>query len=218
MTGGCLRALAARIGCLVLLLAAAAGALIYREQVVAVYRRARGLPPPTRAEYVTASPDGARRADAALERLTRRGGPAFVDLGAADLAALVESALARTRPRVFDSVRVGLLENEVRVRGSLDVSGVPRNVLGPLSGAIGPREPVEIGGPLRADSAGRVLWRITAVSVRDFPFPRSTIPSLIRQLRVPGVENGELPLPDLGPVGDVRVSPDGVRVYRSAPR
>ncbi len=215
--GGCVRGVA-RIGCLVVLVALAAGAYIYREQVVAVYRGVRGLPPPAKGEYVAASPDGARRAEAALERLTRRGGPAFVDLGAADLAALVEAALARTPPRVFDSVRVGLLENEIRVRGSLDVSGVPRNVLGPLSGAIGPREPVEIGGPLRADSAGRLLWRVTALSVRDFPFPRSTIPSLMRQLRVPGVENGEMPLPGLARVGDVRVTPGSVRLYRATPR
>jgi len=218
---GCLRAMFARVGCLVVLVLLAVLGWIYREQVADVYRRLRGLPPPAEAAYVAPAASPAQ-AEAALDRLARRGGPAYVDLSAADVGALVVAALARAggggERRVVDSVTVGLLEGEVRVRGSLDMSGVPRNLLGPLQGAIGPREPVVIGGPLAVDSSGALVLRVTTLRVKDFPFPRSTIPALVRQLRFPGARENLVPVPGLTGVGDVRVSAASVRFYRSASR
>jgi hypothetical protein len=214
---GCLRQLFVQVGCLVLLVAGAALGFVYREQVVDVYRRLRGAPAPVEAVYAAPAPEGAERARAALARLGRGGGPAFLDLGAGEVAALIEAALAEAPRRVFDSVRVALLEDELRVRGSLDVSRVPPSVLGPLSGAIGPREPIELGGAVKADSLGEVWLRVRLLRVRDFPFPRSTLPALLRQLRVPGAVGAAVPLAGIGPVGDLRVRPTAVRVYRRTP-
>lgn len=215
---GCLRTLFVQVGCLVVLVAAAVLGFIYREQVVAVYRRLRGLPPVAEAVFVGPAPGGADRATAALERLVRPGGPAYVDVGAAELAALVDAELARTPRRVFDSVAVALGEDEVMVRGVLDLSGVPRQLLGPLASGFSPREPVVAGGPLAVDSAGTARWEIRSLRVRDFPFPRGTVPAIVRALRLPGGRDGALPLPTPGPIGDVRVSAAGVRLYRAAPR
>jgi hypothetical protein len=212
---GCLRSLVARIGCLVFFIALLFFGWVYREQVVAVYRHLRGLPPRADAAYVMPAPDAAP-AQATLARLERRGGPAYVDLSAAEVGALIEAAIARGGRRVVDSVQVGLLENELRVRGSLDLSSVPRSALGPLSGALDPREPIVLGGPLAVDSTGRLILRVTTLRVKDFPFPRSTIGALVRQLRIPGAEGNAVPVPGLTGVGDVRVTPAHVRFYRSA--
>ncbi len=216
---GCLRRLFVQIGCLVFVIAALVFGFIYREQVTAIYRRLRGLPPPAETTVFTpAAAGGAARARESLRQLARRDGQAYVDISAADIAALVEGELARAPRRVFDSVAVGLTDDAVRLRGVLDLSEVPQRVLGPLSSGLSRHEPVTAGGPLSVDSTGVVVWTLTSLKVKDFPFPRSTIPAILRALRIPGAENGSLPLPLGQAVGDVRVSPAGVRLYRAVPR
>lgn len=216
---GCLRRLFVQIGCLVFFIAALIFGFIYREQVTAIYRRLRGLPPPAESTvYTLPAFGGAARARESLRQLARHDGQGYVDLSAGDIASLVDGELARAPRRVFDSVAVALTADAVRLRGVLDMSEVPQRVLGPLSSGLSRREPVTAGGPLSVDSAGRVLWTLTSLKVRDFPFPRSTIPAILRALRIPGAESGSLPLPVGQAVGDVRVSPAGVRLYRAAPR
>lgn len=214
---GCLRSLIAQVGCLVVLVALVFFGWVYREQVADVVRRLRGQPPKADVVWVQPAADTAE-AQEALAQLARRGGPAYVDLTAADVGALLDAALARTGRRVVDSVRVGLLADELRIGGSLDLSGVPRSALGPFQGVLGSREPVVIGGPLAVDSAGRLVMRVTTLRVKDFPFPRSTIPALVRQLRIPGVEGNAVPVPGITGAGDVRITADRVRFYRSAQR
>lgn len=215
---GCLRSLFTQIGCLVFFVAAAALAFVYREQVVEAYRRLRGLPPEAAIEYVAPQPGDARAAESRLEQLSRRGGPAFVDLSAAEVAGLIAAALDSAGVRGFDSVQVALGDGELLVRGSLDTRGVPREALGPLRGAIDARERLSFGGPLGADSAGALRWTLVELSVRDFPFPRATIPALLRALRVRGADGAVVPVPAPAGVGDVRIRPGSLRAYRSTPR
>lgn len=215
---GCLKALFVQVGCVVILIAAAIFGWIYRRDLMDAYRRVRGLPPAVAVVYVAPQSGDADRARAALEQLNRRGGPAYVDLTAGEVAALVDAALANVPRRAVDSVRVALAADEVTVRASLDLSDVPPRLLGPLAGALERREPVVVGGGLAADSAGHVLWTITALRVKEFPFPRSTIPAILRALKVPGLAGRAVPIPAPAAVGDVRVSPEHVRLYRASPQ
>ena len=210
---GCLKAMFVRAGCAVMLVVALIAAFIYREPLWEYARQWKGSAGEV---YVAPAVDGAAKARAALGRLERRGGPAYEDLTAADIAALVEAALARTGRRALDSVRVALIEGEIRVSGSLDLSGVPRHLLGPLSGAMRDREPAAIGGPLSVDSSGHLVLTVTYLKLRDFPFPKGTIPRILGAAQVPGAEGARVPLPGTTTVGDVRVTPSYVRVYRSA--
>jgi hypothetical protein len=212
---GCLKAMVVRAGCAVMLVVGLIAAFIYREAIWDYAQQWKG----SRGEvYVAPAPEGAAKARAALTRLEQRGGPAYEDLSAADIASLVESAMARGDRRPFDSVQVALLEDEIRVTGSLDLSGVPRNLLGPLSGAMRERERGAIGGPLSVDSSGHLVLTVTYLKLRDFPFPKGTIPRILAAAHVPGLEGARVPLPGTTTVGDVRVTPAYVRVYRSAQR
>lgn len=215
---GCLKALFVQVGCLVLVIAAAVFGWIYRRDLAELYRRVRGLPPAAPVGYAVPEAGDAERARAVLTRLGERGGPAFVDLTAAEVAGLVESELERVPRRVVDSVRVGLATDEIRVMASLDLSEVPARLLGPLAGALDRREPVLVGGALAADSAGRLWWTVTALRVRDFPFPKGTIPAILRALRVSDLRDAAVPIPVPAPVGDVRVRPAQVRLYRATPQ
>jgi len=211
---GCLKSIAYQIGCLIVGLALLVLAVIYREQVVALYHKLRGTQPHSDIVYLAARPDSRREADELLDRLQRRGGPAYVDLEAHHVAALVEQALGGG----LDSIQVGLGESEVRVRGLLDLRSVPRDILGPLRNMVDDREPVVIGGGFDADSTGRLRVNVTTLSIADFPFPRAMIPRLLREARVRGLEGARLELPGIRGVGDVRIDANRVRLYRSVPR
>ena len=210
---GCLGALVRQIGCLVLLVAAVVLAVLYRRPLWEAYQRIRGARPPVAAVYEAPGPGGARAAAERLAGLSRPGGPAYVDLSAADVAALLDRDVVRASDRLFDSVRVALDSDVVMVRAVLDLSRLPHDFLGPLSGSFDAREPVETGGALLASAGGTVRWVPDRLHIRDFPIPRQGIPSLLRSLHVASPDGG-VTLPGITGVGDVRVVPERVRVYR----
>jgi hypothetical protein len=211
---GCLKAIFVQVGCLVILVAAAVFGFLYRRQLWDTYRRFRGEKPAAAVGYAAPVPQLGARAEDALARLERRGGPAYVDLTAAEIAALLDRDLVRGSDRVFDSVQVALDSNVVLVRGQLDLSRLPRGFLGPLASSFSGREPVEAGGALVAAPGGAVRWRPDRLRIRDFPFPRRVIPALLRSLHVAAPGDSGVTLPGLRGVGDVRVTPERVRLYR----
>jgi hypothetical protein len=213
-----MKRLLAGIGCLVVLAAAALGGWVFHDRLAAVYRRVRGLPEPAPVVYAMPEAGGAARAAARLGELARRGGPAYVDLSAGDLATLIDRQLARVPRRAFDSVGVALGDQRVRVRGTLDMSVLPRTLLGPLIQGLGQHEPVVAGGPLSVPTPGRVMWTIDELAIRDFPFPSSVIPAIVGALHLPDARGAAVPIPLPALAGDVRVSPQRVRVYRAAAR
>ena len=210
---GCLR----RLGCLVLLVVAVAAAFLYRDRLAAVYRRIRGVRAPAPVVFTPPAPGAAGQAEDALGRLQRPGGPAYVDLTAAQLAGLLQRQLAPGPRPVLDSVAVALDTGRVEVRGSLDVSVLPKALLGPLAAGLGAREPVTAGGTL-AVTGGQAWWTIDALRIGDLPMPRAAVSRLLKAMDVPGARGAAIPLPLPAGVGDVRVSPSGVRAYRASAR
>lgn len=215
---GCLKNVLAGVGCLVVLIAAAVVGFIYRDDLAHLWRRVRGVPEPAPVVYVLPTTGGAEHAEAALHELARRGGPAYVDIAPAELAALIDRELARSPRRVFDSVAVALGDQRVQVKGSLDMSLVPQRLLGPLAEGLGRHEPVAAGGVLAAAPDGRLRWTLDQLVIRDFPFPKSVIPAVVRSFGLADSRDGAVPIQLPVPIGDVRVSPTHVRLYRSAAR
>jgi len=121
--------------------------------------------------------------------------------------------VVRPSGRILDSVRVALDSNVILVRGVLDLSRLPRDLLGPFSGSLNGREPVESGGALAAATGGALRWIPDRLRIHDLPIPRRGIPALLRSLHVAAAEGG-VTLPGVTGVGDVRVSPERVRLYR----
>ncbi len=140
-----------------------------------------------------------------------------MDLTAAQVAGLLERQLAPGPHPVLDSIGVSLGDGRVAVRGSLDVSVLPREVLGPLAVGLGSRQPVTAGGTL-AVTEGQVGWTIDALRIGDLPVPGAVIPRLLRAMGVPGLRGSAVPVPLPAGVGDLRVTPRYVRAYRVSPR
>jgi hypothetical protein len=215
---GCLKNVLAGIGCLVVLGAAAVLGFMYRDRLAQLWGRFRGVREPPPIVYVTPAPGGAAHAEAGLRDLARRDGPAYVDLAPADLAALIDRELARMPRRVFDSVTVALDSPRVLVKGRLDVSEIPQRLLGPLADGLGRYEPVTAGGVLASGPGGTLRWTLDRLMIRDFPFPGSVIPAVVRSFGLADTKDAAVPIPLPVPVGDVRVSRGGVRLYRSTAR
>lgn len=215
---GCLRQLFVQIGCLVVLVAAVVLGFLYRDQLGAIYRHIRHLPPPAEEAHFVPPAVGAAgvpAARAALARLAEPGGPAWIDLSPAQVGALLEERLRSTGQRgAVDSLSVAFVGDEARVRGIVDLSGVPRGALGPFAGSLDRHQPVMLGGIFSADSAGRVWWSVTRLVVGDFPFPRGTIGAVLRQLHVPELAGSAIPLPLHERVGDATVRQGALRLYR----
>jgi len=212
---GCLKALFVQVGCLVLLVAAAVLAFLYRKPLWDAYHRWRGAKPPAAVTYTAppSDPAAVRRAADQVTRLARAGGPAYVDLTAADVAGLLDRYLVQASGRVFDSVSVALDSNAVLVRGLLDLSRLPHDALGPFGSVLSGREPVESSGALLPGTGGSVRWLPERLKVHDLPIPKKGIPALLRSLHVEAAQGG-VTLPGVSGVGDVRVSPERVRLYR----
>jgi hypothetical protein len=215
---GCLKNVLAGVGCVVVLAAAAVLGFMYRDRLAHLWRRVRGVHEPPPIVYVAPAPGGAAHAETSLGQLTQRGGPAYVDVAPADLAALIDRELARMPRRVFDSVAVALDSPRVLVRGRLDISAIPQRLLGPLAEGLGRYEPVTAGGVLAAGADGTLRWTLDQLVIRDFPFPASTIPAIVRSFGIARAQGAAVPIPLAMPVGDVRVMASRVRLYRAVPR
>lgn len=212
---GCLRGLLAQIGCLVVLVLLLVLGYVFRDQVGALYRSFRNLPPPEEsAPYVAPDSGGREGVTRGLDLLARGGAGDYMDIPPGQIAAIIDARLGAAGRRVVDSVRVALVAPEVRVRASVDLARVPRGALGPFAGAMDGRQPVVIGGEFGADSTGRLLLTVQSLTVGTFPFPRGTIGAVLRALNVEGVEGRTVPVPMEQRVGDARVRGRVLRLYR----
>jgi hypothetical protein len=215
---GCLKNVLAGVGCVVVLAAVVVVGFIYRDRLAHLWHRVWGGREPPPIVYVLPAPGGAAHAETALHDLTRRGGPGYVDVAPGDLAALIDRELARMPRRVFDSIAVALDSPRVLVKGRLDVSEIPQRLLGPLADGLGRYEPVTAGGVLAAGPDGTLRWTLDQLMIRDFPFPKSVIPAVVRSFGLADAKDAAVPIPLPMRVGDVRVSRTGVRLYRASAR
>lgn len=137
-----------------------------------------------------------------------------VRLTAPELASLIGDGLDQRVRRELDSLSVTLGDGRVAVAGRIRTSGLPRDLLGPLTGALAEREWIRAAGSLEVVGPGRMEWRVEAFQVRDFDFPREMVPKIIGVVGGAGRDSVlAVTIPE--GIGRVRVQPDGVTLYPS---
>jgi hypothetical protein len=102
-----------------------------------------------------------------------------VVLTPSEFASLVGSGMDRRLRGELDSLRVELLDGEIRVSARLRTAALPPGMLGPLAGALGPTEPVDATGPVRVTRPGEGEWRVRTFRLGDFPVPDEMVPHLV---------------------------------------
>ncbi|HEX2781481.1 MAG TPA: hypothetical protein VHM30_18400 [Gemmatimonadaceae bacterium] len=209
-----------KIGCLVVLLLGVVVGWLLRDQI---FRGSRSESSATAAAgWERLSPEGSARMRTALANLQKPRGPVFVTVRPADLASYVYEQLARQLPPSADSVEAGAFGERLYVRASVKPSDFGgSDVLGPLAGFLSERERMQFGGAFRIIRPGLAEFRVQEIRFRDFPVPSGAIPRLLRRIekgaRPAGVSEDGLPLVVPSYIGDVRVEPGRVTLYRSAP-
>ncbi len=168
----------------------------------------------------TAPGDTGRPGEAALQAATSKidslnGWRAdSVVLTASEMASLIGAGLDRRVREDLDSLAVTLGEGRIEVAALIRTAGVPREVLGPLAGALADWEPITAAGTVQVTGPSRAEWRVDAFRARDFEFPREMVPRIVG-LVAGQARDGALPILIPQGIGGVRVYPGGVTLYSS---
>lgn len=210
-----------RIGCLVVLALGVIVGWLLRDRLFS------GLRSPVESTTAAASwepltPEGAARMRTALATLQKPRGPVFVTVRAGDLASFVLQQLVRQLPPSADSIEAAAFGDRLFVRASVkpaDFGG--RDVLGSLSSFLSDRERMQFGGTFHILRPGLAEFRVQEVRLHDFPIPPRAIPRLLQRIergaRPAGLSPDGLPLVVPDYIGDVRVEPGKLTLYKSTP-
>lgn len=208
-----------RLGCLVLILVAAVVAWLTRERWQPRVFGERGSVT-VAWEPVTAA--AGARAREGVASLRRSGGPAYVSLTAAEVASLLAVESGYGLPAALDSVMAAIDDDRVRLRALVPLDAIRGlDALGPLSGLLDTREPIELGGTLAVVHPGLAEFRVGSVMLADLSLPQAAIPRLLARLdprqRPQGIAPEGIAISIPEHVGEVLVARGRVTLYRRAP-
>ena len=208
---GCLTAPFRLLGCLVLV-AALGLAWLYRDrlehEVRQVIDRVRDVAPSSGGRPGVSALESA---NAKVDSLNGWRADSVV-LTPSEFASLVGSGMDPQLRGQLDSLRVELLDGEIRVSARLRTAVLSPELVGPLAGALGPTEPVDAAGPVRVTRPGAGEWRVRSFRIGSFPVPDQMVPRLVGQaLGDPDRTTVPVKVPE--GVRAIRVRPGGATLY-----
>ncbi len=132
-------------------------------------------------------------------------------LSASEVASMIGSGLDPSLRSQLDSLQVELQDGSITVKARLATARLPKELIGPLSMALKPTEPIQAAGPLTVVAPRQAEWALRSFSIRGFPLPHDAVPQLVsKALGDPSSKDG--PGPDPG-----RDSGDSPAAYRRHP-
>jgi hypothetical protein len=214
---GCLAAPFKFVGCLGLLAALFIGWL-YRDRLTSEARQLFGSIAGKEAPAAAGRP-GSRSLTTARAKIDSLNGwrADSVVLSASEVASMIGSGLDPSLRSQLDSLQVELQDGSVTVRARLATARLPKELVGPLSMALKPTEPIEAAGPLEVVGPGKAEWALRSFSIRSFPLPRDAVPTLVsKALGQPGKRTVPVRIP--AGIRQIRVQPSGAILYGAPPR
>ncbi len=155
--------------------------------------------------------------------LAARDGPAFVTLGAGDLAALLASGLPKQLPKSASNVQLALDGDQLLVRAAIDVTEIAGDgTLGRLLGtAMSGRDSVRFGGTIEPLRPGFAQYRVEALRLKGMNVPTRLIPTFIgamrRGPRAVGLADNALAVPLPRTIADLRIANGRLTLYKAVP-
>lgn len=214
---GCMRTL----GCLIVIVFLAVVAFFTRD------RWLHFLPGKHAAATATSvwqplTPDGAKRARVALDRLRSPRGAVYVNVAPGDLGAYILEELAKSLPPSADSIEAAAINERLYVRAVVKTSDLGASgALGPLAALLGERERIQVGGGIRIIRPGFAELQVKEMKIGSLNVPQTLIPRVIRQIskgqRSPDLSPDGLALKTPDYIGDVRVSTGTITMYKTLP-
>jgi hypothetical protein len=208
---GCLTAPFKSLGCLGLIVLLGLGYL-YRDRLEVearkIIHRIQGIVPSSEGRPGVSSLESAK---AKVDSLNGWRADSVV-LTPSEFASLVGNGMDRQLRGQLDSLRVELLEGEIQVSARLRTASLPAEVIGPLSGALRPTEPVQASGPVRVTRPGAGEWRVRTFRIGDFPVPDEMVPGLVGRA-LGDTRREAVPVKVPQGVRAIRVRPGGATLY-----
>ena len=217
--GGCFKA----IGCLVVAIAIAVGGWFTRDYWTPLLHRVTQpiatAPAHQPGTWEPATPAGAARAKAIIERLGSRYGPVYANLEPGDLTAFIIQELSHQLPPSARDVEAMVSGDQLLVRCTVNPNDLgDLSQLGPLGKMLGDREQVQMGGTLDIVKLGLGEYRVRSFRIHDFSIPHQMIPRLIKSYskgaRPPSVADDGLPLITPVHIGDARIKNGQITLYK----
>jgi hypothetical protein len=213
---GCLAAPFKFVGCLGLLAALFVGWL-YRDRLTSEARKVFGSVGGNEASAGTGRP-GSRALVTAHAKIDSLNGwrADSVVLSASEVASMIGAGLDPSLRSQLDSLQVELQEGSVAVKARLATARLPRELVGPLSVALKPTEPIEAAGPLTVVGPRKAEWALRSFSIRGFPLPRDAVSKLVsKALGDPSRKTVPVRIP--AGVRQIRLRPSGATLYGAPP-
>ena len=221
-----------KVGCLTVVVIAGAGAWwMYGGTVPSFLERAtRTVSRSTATGNANAKPvvwttlkDARVPSADAIASLQSQSGPAYITLGAGDLAGFLAEGLGRVLPQSASGVQVAIIDDVLRVRSEIPLRELGGKALPEfVSDLLSARDTVEMAGVLEMVRPGLAQFRVREVIVRGIALPPRVVPPLLSALRKSAPQRDSiaadavaLTLPKS--VADVRVSRGRVTLYKSVP-
>ena len=213
---GCLAAPFKFVGCLGLLAALFIGWL-YRDRLMGEARQLFGSVAEREVPAAAGRP-GSRSLITARAKIDSLNGwrADSVVLSATEVASMIGAGLDPSLRSQLDSLQVELQDGSITVRARLATARLPRELVGPLSMALKPTEPIEAAGPLEVVGPQKAEWALRSFSIRSFPLPRDAVSKLVsKALGQPGKRAIPVRIP--AGIRQIRVRPSGAILYGAPP-
>jgi len=228
---GCL----ARLGCLLLIVAAGVVAWLNRDAIGhriggpvgeriagspagSSSARATGSEAPATSAWLPLSEAGATRTATALQKLSSPRGPVFVTLGGADIASYIFLQVAKQLPASSDSFAARVTGETVAVRATMDTKDLGESVLGVAGALLRGRQHVQMEGTLAVIGPGMAEFRVREVQVGSIALPTPVISQLVGSMvkkRPAGLDENALPVSIPPYIGDIRVAHGKITLYKN---
>jgi hypothetical protein len=213
---GCLAAPFKFVGCLGLLAALFVGWL-YRDRLTSEARKVFGSIGGTEAPAGAGRP-GSRALVTAQAKIDSLNGwrADSVVLSASEVASMIGAGLDPALRSQLDSLQVELQDGSIAVKARLATARLPRELVGPLSMALKPTEPIEAAGPLTVVAPRKAEWALRSFSIRGFPLPRDAVPKLVaKALGDPSRKTVPVRIP--AGIRQIRLRASGATLYGAPP-
>jgi hypothetical protein len=208
---GCLTAPFKLLGCLGLIVALGL-AYLYRDRLEhegrRLIERIQGVVPSSSGRPGVSSLESAK---AKVDSLNGWRADSVV-LTASEFASLVGSGMDRELRSQLDSLQVELLDGEIQVSARLRTGRLPREMMGPLGGALRPTEPVQAAGPVQVTRPGAGEWRVRSFRIGDVTVPDAMVPGLVGRA-LGDLERTTVPVKVPEGIRSIRVRPGGATLY-----
>ncbi|MEO7363784.1 MAG: hypothetical protein ABI120_25860 [Gemmatimonadaceae bacterium] len=159
----------------------------------------------------------------AIASLESKSGPAYITLGAGDLAGFLAEGLQQVLPQSASSVQVAIVDDVMRVRSEIPLRELGGKALPEfVSDLLSARDTVEMAGVLEMVRPGLAQFRVREVIVRGIALPPRVVPPLLGALRKSAPRRDSIATDGVAitlpkSVADVRVSRGRVTLYKSVP-